>query len=86
MTRTDQFWTHLSTPKRTPGLVLDLFALGCWTTSHKKHTTIPSTEVSMAHKRGEEGKNCSQFFFTSKAAGASSVPDLDDEYRLENRL
>lgn len=25
------------------------------------------TQVSMAHKRGQEGKNCSQFFFTSKA-------------------
>ena len=30
-------------------------------------------QVSMAHKRGEEGKNCSQFFFTSKAGGGSGT-------------
>ena len=30
-------------------------------------------EVSMAHKRGEEGKQSSQFFFTSKAPSPCSL-------------
>eukprot|EP00434_Breviolum_minutum_P015386 symbB.v1.2.013557.t4/scaffold952.1/size217748/15 len=37
--------------------------------------------VSMAHKRGEEGKNCSQFFFTSKAE-----PKLDGKHVVFGRV
>ncbi|CAJ1419298.1 unnamed protein product, partial [Effrenium voratum] len=37
--------------------------------------------VSMAHKRGQEGKNCSQFFFTSKAE-----PKLDGKHTVFGRV
>ena len=67
--------------KRTPGLALSIrVRVSSWYVSvlgyvsHQLSATINlpgaflvGTEVSMAHKRGEEGKNCSQFFFTSKA-------------------
>jgi len=67
--------------KRTPGLALSIrVRVPSWYVSvlgyvsHQLSATINlpgaflvGTEVSMAHKRGEEGKNCSQFFFTSKA-------------------
>mmetsp|Transcript_53203 Transcript_53203/g.99793 ORF Transcript_53203/g.99793 Transcript_53203/m.99793 type:complete len:430 (-) Transcript_53203:55-1344(-) len=37
--------------------------------------------VSMAHKRGKEGQNCSQFFFTSKAE-----PKLDGKHTVFGRV
>eukprot|EP00930_Biecheleria_cincta_P086022 TRINITY_DN75393_c0_g1_i1.p1 TRINITY_DN75393_c0_g1~~TRINITY_DN75393_c0_g1_i1.p1 ORF type:complete len:428 (-),score=105.33 TRINITY_DN75393_c0_g1_i1:211-1494(-) len=37
--------------------------------------------ISMAHKRGEEGSNCSQFFFTSKAE-----PKMDGKHVVFGRV